>query len=104
MADVRVTLEELKEESDSGSLSAAPAPRKHLHQRLVWFGVLAALMVVGAAVWFVRSSAKVLEATLTALPLTTYSGFQGQPNFSPDGAQVTFTWNGEKRDNWNCAT
>ncbi len=32
-------------------------------------------------------------------PLTTYPGGEINPSFSPDGRQVVFTWNGEKRDN-----
>ena len=32
-------------------------------------------------------------------PLTTYAGAEISPSFSPDGRQVAFAWNGEKRDN-----
>ena len=33
------------------------------------------------------------------LPLTSYAGSEECPNFSPDGNQVAFSWNGEKQDN-----
>jgi len=36
---------------------------------------------------------------LTAAPLTTYSGMEQQPSFSPDGNKVAFRWNGEREDN-----
>ena len=61
--------------------------------------LLATIGLGGAILWFVRLPARVSEATQTALPLTTYAGFQGQPSFSPDGNQVAFTWDGEKQDN-----
>ena len=61
--------------------------------------LLAAIGLGGGILWFVRSPARVSEATQTAVPLTTYTGFQGQPSFSPDGNQVAFTWDGEKQDN-----
>jgi Tol biopolymer transport system component len=54
---------------------------------------------VVAALLFVRSAVNAPELTLTAVPLTTYSGFQEEPSFSPEGNQVAFTWDGEKRDN-----
>jgi Tol biopolymer transport system component len=36
---------------------------------------------------------------MTAVPLSTYPGYQEEPSFSPDGNQVAFAWNGEKQDN-----
>ena len=33
------------------------------------------------------------------VPLTTLTGWESVPTFSPDGKQVAFLWNGEKRDN-----
>ena len=62
-------------------------------------GFFAAIALVAGILWFVRVPARVSEATQTAVPLTTYTGFQGQPNFSPDGNQVAFTWDGENQDN-----
>ena len=53
------------------------------------------------ALWFVRPAVKAPEPTLNAVPLTTYPGFQVEPDFSPDGNQVVFTWNGEKQDNFD---
>ena len=35
------------------------------------------------------------------VPLTTLTGEEGSPTFSPDGEQVAFNWNGEKQDNWD---
>jgi Tol biopolymer transport system component len=38
---------------------------------------------------------------LKVVPLTAFSGIEWCPSFSPDGKQVAFTWNGEKRDNFD---
>jgi Tol biopolymer transport system component len=35
------------------------------------------------------------------VPLTTLTGQEGEPTFSPDGEQVAFSWNGAKQDNWD---
>src|SRR6266480_1518030 len=52
MPDLKVALEELKEESDSGTLSAAPAPMRLRDRRLVWAVLLLAIAVIAGAVWF----------------------------------------------------
>jgi Tol biopolymer transport system component/predicted Ser/Thr protein kinase len=39
------------------------------------------------------------EVPLEAVPLATYPGREAQPTFSPDGALVAFSWDGEKQDN-----
>jgi eukaryotic-like serine/threonine-protein kinase len=102
MEDLRVALEELKEESDSGALETAEVARPRLRHRLVWaFGVVAVLVIAAVAVWFVRSKAGKPEAPLTPVPLTSYPGTEKCASFSPDGNQVTFAWNGEKEDNWD---
>ncbi len=36
---------------------------------------------------------------LSPITLTSYSGIERQPTFSPDGSKVAFVWNGEKEDN-----
>jgi serine/threonine protein kinase len=102
MADLKVALEELKEESDSGTLSAAPAPQQRPARRLVWALALLAIIAAGlGTLWFIRSPAKPPEAALNPIPLTTYRGFQVDPSFSPDGNQVAFAWNGERQDNYD---
>ena len=98
-ADLKVALEELKEESDSGTLAPAPLLTKPRHWRLAAIASFLALLCLGAAiVWFGRSSPKPAEP-LHAFPLTANPGFEREPTFSPDGNQVAFRWNGEKQDN-----
>jgi Tol biopolymer transport system component/predicted Ser/Thr protein kinase len=81
----------------AASSAPAVAPLRH-HGRLAWTIALLAAGLVGA-IWFFRSTVKSPEPTLTVVPLTTYPGFQTDPDFSPDGNQVVFSWDGEKRDN-----
>ena len=101
MADLKVALEELKEESDSGTLTAVPSRKQQRPgRRLIWAAALLAAFTLGlGTLWYIRSPAKIPAAALNPVPLTTYPGFQGRPSFSPDGNQVAFVWNGEKQDN-----
>ncbi|MGI8961311.1 MAG: protein kinase domain-containing protein [Bryobacteraceae bacterium] len=103
MADVKVALEELKEESESGKLTSivqlgAPAPRK---SRWMWALAGAAVvltLVIAIGIWFFRPRSHPVPKIV---PLTSYPGRQISPAFSPDGKQVAFAWDGEKGGNFD---
>ena len=101
MGDVKVELEELKE--DSGSSTLAGTPPAVRPARRMWVGAGAALVVVAVAVavWLFRGSDIKPAAAPEVVPLTSYAGFERSPSFSPDGNQVAFSWNGEKQDNFD---
>jgi eukaryotic-like serine/threonine-protein kinase len=108
MADLRVELEELKEESDSGKLGAAiPAAshsdarpsRSKLSRTLLWTGAAVLCIVAGVAGARLLTDKPAADAPLQAIPLTSYTGAADDPSFSPDGTQVAFSWDGEKEDN-----
>jgi serine/threonine protein kinase len=102
MDDLKVALEELRTESDSGALEAAVPGRRGRHLRLAWAAAgLTVLAAIGLGVWFLRSKTEIPAASVRAVPLTAYPGFERDPSFSPDGSQVAFSWNGEKRDNFD---
>ncbi len=96
MTDVKVLLEELKEESESGELRTAPASKTRLHRRWVMIVALVLTIGIGAALWLARTRE---GPPPRVVPLTTFAGIENAPSFSPDGNQVVFTWNGEKQDN-----
>jgi Tol biopolymer transport system component len=105
MADVRVALQDLKEELDSGSLVATPPAAGR--PRRAWPVVAGLAVLIGAAAigafwWRGRTIAPQLPAaSFSAVPLTTYPGREQQGTFSPDGSSVAFSWNGEREENWD---
>lgn len=102
MSDVKVELEEVREESEPGMQPVeAPAPsgqktwsgRKTWAARKTWMYAAAAFALVVAATalfWWRRESAP--PPPTQPVPLTTYPGAQGSPDFSPDGSQLVFVW------------
>lgn len=98
MTDLKVELQEVKEESDSAAV--APARAQAGRRRAAWaVGGLAALLIASAtAAWLWRSRGAPLPPP-RVVPLTALQGDETFPTFSPDGQQVAFSWNGEKADN-----
>ncbi|HYZ87076.1 MAG TPA: protein kinase, partial [Bryobacteraceae bacterium] len=102
MRDLRILLEELREVSDSGSLQgvdAVTAP-KAKHRISLVTAVLAVLVLVVGVAWF-RFTRSNTEHVSRTVPVTTFPGLEVAPVLSPDGKQVAFIWNGEKRDESN---
>jgi Tol biopolymer transport system component/tRNA A-37 threonylcarbamoyl transferase component Bud32 len=102
MDDVKIALEELKEESDSGKLAGIPATERKRPRRRLWVTAIAAaalLLSAAVAVWRLREAPP--PSDLRPVALTSYSGIETQPSFSPDGNKVAFVWNGEKEDNFD---
>ncbi len=100
MADLKVALEELKEESDSGKL-AAPAAERRGRRSWLWLALPLVLALGVADVWLLRRSAETPAAQLHAVPLTSSAGRETHPSFSPDGNQLAFSWDGEQQDNFD---
>lgn len=103
MSDLRILLEDLKEESETGMLRPAIAAGRRMFVKQVWLLPAAALVLllalVGLNLWRMRDSGKL--PALEPEPLTSYAGRELMPSFSPDGNQVAFSWNGDKQDNYN---
>jgi Tol biopolymer transport system component len=99
MSDLKVMLDELKEESDSGTLAGTPPATGPARRPWVW--MVAGLVVVAIAVtgWLFREGPRKPQAAPEVVPLTSYAGFEAYPSFSLDGNQVAFSWDGEKQDN-----
>jgi len=97
MDDLKVALEEVKEESDSGAAAMLTAPPR---RRWVWAALLPVLLVAGFFAWRMWWSPQP-EEPLRAVELVTVPGLKSSPSFSPDGDHVAFAWNGPKQDNFD---
>jgi Tol biopolymer transport system component/predicted Ser/Thr protein kinase len=90
MADVAVELEEIRTES-----AAVPAAAAATRNPGAWWPrralVALAIATTGTAAWSLWPRAGV---TPTIDRLTSYSGSELFPRFSPDGTQVAFAWDG----------
>src|SRR5262249_6756285 len=89
MADVKVELDEIREESDSGKLAAPAVPGSSHRDRIlpVFLGSLL-VAALGGVVWFVSRPKPVPELHLRQL--TADSGLSTSPAISPDGKLVAY--------------
>ncbi len=93
MDDVKVALEELKEESDSGRLAAGQVtPRKARRSPLVLatLGILLALAAAAALVMRSRPAGSTVGAGLKLRQLTQDAGLTSYPAISPDGKLIAY--------------
>jgi len=95
MADVKVALEELKEESESGKLDiGVPAtktrPGVKLSRRFATMA-LPVILVAAGTIWSLsRNKTKPLSKTPTLVRLTSDSGLTTDPALSPDGKLLAY--------------
>ena len=96
-ADLKVTLEDLRGEIRQRKPSVEAGSPRH---RWLWLAGLAVILAAaGLVVRVVRSPKAPAQPALRIVPLTTYSGHERNPSFSPDGTQVVFSWDGATQDN-----
>jgi Tol biopolymer transport system component len=90
--DLKVALQELLEETDSGTLAAPAGPASSRHTRR-WIAAALALSATAAgALWVASAPRDESFPALVESPLTAYEGSETQPAFSPDANQVAFLW------------
>jgi len=106
MADLKVALDDLRDEIESGRVSIpSPAVDGVRLTRSPRVGAAVAIIAAAAVIVMVlyvsrrRDTPSSGAADLQAIPLTSYAGREAMPSFSPDGTQVAFMWNGEREDN-----
>jgi len=80
-----------------------PARSRRVPRIWRWTAGVVAILAAVVLVWYAsrRDSAVPPEIRLEAVPFTTYTGREAEPTFSPDAAQVAFTWDGESQDNYD---
>jgi Tol biopolymer transport system component len=84
--------------------TSAAAPQPH---RTPWLLVGAAVLIAlvtatGVFLGLFESKQPASEQKpLKAVPLTSYTGSEEHPTFSPDGARVAFAWDGESQNNFD---
>jgi eukaryotic-like serine/threonine-protein kinase len=94
MLDVKIELQDIKEESDSGhAAAAAPVDRSRRRTWLAAAALVAAAVVI-VAVWMYSSRSVPALAPVRVVTETSLRGGEIQPSFHPDGDQLAFSWNG----------
>ena len=89
--DVKVALQEIKEDSESGSTSPLPERGKRRGRRAIAaFGSIVVL-TIASLIWSRRAPP---PPPPQVVPLTALNGSEVYPTFSPDGNQVAFAWDG----------
>ena len=104
--DLLVDLRGLQKEQQAEAAPTAPPAPASLprSQRTPWLlagaAVLIALAVTaGAFLGLFESEKPVAQEPLRVVPFTSYPGEELYSDFSPDGEQVVFSWDGENQDN-----
>ena len=100
-SDIKLALEELHEDSTSGSLQGAPTAAtpsrwRGLRLALVAGGVVLVVAAIALAVtiWS-PAPAPPAQSAVVPIPLTSLPGYEMMPTFSPDATQVAFVWRRE---------
>ena len=88
MDDVKIALEELKEESESGKLQAVAAPVTRRKVPWIWVAALAAVLVAAGAGLYWRSIANREPFQKIAITRLTANGQATRAAISPDGRYV----------------
>ena len=98
--DVVLRLRDIAEETTRGPAAVAPTGRGRNRRA---FGIVLGLgcALAGAAAWKTLWPPPASLSPARVVQLTTLRGVLWSPTFSPDGQQLAFQWQGEKRDNWD---
>jgi len=62
---------------------------------------LIAIVILMTWFWYLSPRNRRFGPSQTLVPLTSYTGHEHSPTFSPDGDRVAFSWDGENQNNFN---
>ncbi|MEO8594745.1 MAG: protein kinase [Candidatus Solibacter sp.] len=100
MAEVKLTLEELKEEDSASGLSGpAVVLPKASRSRWRWLAAVGVVLALAAGLFFLLPGFRT-ATEWKEVPLTAFTGRVRQPALSPDGKQYAFAWNGGEGGEW----
>jgi eukaryotic-like serine/threonine-protein kinase len=88
----------------AAAIAEPDARQSSVRNRRLWqLAGFGAMITVGLALWFFQTKPYVppQASSVQPLPLTSYAGQELHPTFSPSGEEVAFSWDGEKRDNFD---
>ncbi len=91
MADLRIALQDVKEESDSGRLTGIVAPPPAPRRGLLWLagaGIVLAVLLAAGTWWQLRRPAPTTD--LKTVRFTFDPGITGSPAISPDGKLAAY--------------
>ena len=94
MAEIKIALEELKEESESDTTVTLSSPARSSRRQRRWLARGGTILASCAALYFLLPRWLETRVPLKEFPLTSYPGYQGEPTLSPDGSQFAFVWDG----------
>ena len=99
IADVKVALEDVREESRGASLRRTS--RAGSRRRWAWMLLAVPTALVAAYfAWIPRGSPDSVPPP-RVVPITTLPGSEATPTLAPDGDHVAFTWSGTNQDNFD---
>ncbi|MBL8291331.1 MAG: PD40 domain-containing protein [Bryobacterales bacterium] len=99
MDDLKLALEDLREDSETSTTIPPPAPARR-RKTWLWATLAAAAALLGLGAFVAPRFGRPDPSTAPRLvTLTSYPGREFNPALSPDGKQIAFNWNGEKEDN-----
>jgi eukaryotic-like serine/threonine-protein kinase len=103
MDDVKVLLEELQEEPDSGKLNppAGLVPRRRRKPRILVAGVVAAVLLGAGTGYYLRKKPAYVTQRTALTRLTYDSGLATDPALSPDGTRVAYASDHDSNGNLN---
>ena len=101
MSDIRIALEDLRDDLRSGTLnSAARATALSRRRRLSrWVLPAVGLLILAGGASILLKYRKGTPPELHPIQLTSFSGVEESPTLSPDGSQIAFQWTGATGDN-----